>query len=121
MSQSLIVAWGLEIPHSTRQQISNARACIEQLSRDPRIKTVYGATGQSTGCVVLVDVPNQQEVLRLVSLMQVSGLPNTQVIPLIGEQQLKIGLEEAEKISGSGGNDGVGSQAFAVPQVGVPT
>ncbi len=39
MSQSIIVAWGLEIPHSTKQQISNARACIEQLSRDPRVQT----------------------------------------------------------------------------------
>ena len=116
MSQAIIVGWGLELPQSTKQQIANARACIDQLSRDPRVKTVYGASGHSIGCVVLVDVPVQQEVSRLVSFMQVSGLPNTQVIPLIDEQQLIIGLEEAEKLSSS---NGIGSQAF-VPQVGIP-
>ena len=115
MSLSIIIAWGLEVPHTTRQQLSNTRACIEQLSKDPRVRSIYGAAGQSTGVVVMADVHSEQDSMRLASLMQVWGLPHTQVIPLIEEQQLRSGLEEAEKVNGNGS----AREAFST-LVGVP-
>ena len=75
MQQALILAWGIEIPNSPKQQVSNARACIERLASDPRVRAIYGTTGQSTGCAVLCETQNLQEAQRLASLIQVSGLP----------------------------------------------
>ena len=101
MQQALIIAWGIDIHNSPKQQVSNARTCIERLANDPRVRAIYGSTGQSTGCVVLSETQNLQEAQRLASLIQVSGLPNCQVIPLLDGQQLVAGLQEAEKLTGA--------------------
>lgn len=60
------------------------------------VKEVYGISG-STGCTVRCEVPNLQEADRLVGLIQVSGLPNVEMITLIPAEQWVVGLEEFEK------------------------
>ena len=95
--QVLIIAKGLEPSQLSRAQIANIRQCEQQLVKDPREKEVYGITGQSTGCTVRCEVPNLQEADRLAGLVQVSGLPDVEMITLIPAQQWGVGLEELEK------------------------
>jgi len=96
--QVLIVAEGLDIPTTPKTQMASVRACIEQLWKDPRVRNIWGFTGQSIGCCIVGEVANYHEAERLAAFLQVSGLPNTQVYPLVAGDQLQVGLEEAEAI-----------------------
>ena len=97
--QALIIFQGIDVPQASRAQVGDMRAAIAQLSRDPRVREIYGTTGHSTGCAVLMQAPDLQEINRAVALAQVSGLTNVEVVPLLSAQQLQAGLEEAEKIA----------------------
>ncbi len=75
------------------------RVAVESLTRDPRTKAVYGFTGHSTGCAILAEVPTWQEAERLASLSQVYGLADVEIFPLLSNEHLRVGLEEAERIA----------------------
>lgn len=89
----------LEIAQSSKTQIARLRAAFENLTRDPRVRTAYGVTGHSAGLVIFADVPNWQEAERLASLARVHGLSDVEVFPLVPSENLRIGLEEAERIA----------------------
>ncbi|MDQ7828499.1 MAG: hypothetical protein QN122_03965 [Armatimonadota bacterium] len=99
MEQVLILARGFDIPQATRAQVSSMRAALEQLSRDPRVKQVFGLTGYSTGFAIWSEVSNPAEAERLSSLCRVYGLTNVEIFPLVNSEHLRIGLEEAERVS----------------------
>lgn len=94
--QVMVIAEGVDLYTTPKAQISAVRACIEQLSKDPRVRNIWGFTGQSVGCCVIAEVPNAHEAQRLAAFLQVSGLPNAQVYPLVGGEQFHWGLEETE-------------------------
>lgn len=108
--QVLIVARGLDIPQASKAQVASMRSCVEQLARDPRVKIIYGTAGQSTGLCALVDVRNGQEAERVAAIAQVCGLTNVEIIPLVPPEQLRIGLQEAERIA-----EAVSSQQSSIP------
>ena len=97
--QALIIARGLEIAQAPKSQFLTMRACVEQLARDPRVKIIYGTAGQSTGICALVEVSSGQEAERLAAMAQVCGLTNVELIPLVPPEQLRLGLQEAERIA----------------------
>lgn len=99
MQQALIVARGIEVPLASKTQVKGMRAAVENLERDPRVKTVYGFTGHSTGLAILSEVPNWKEAERIASLARVYGLTDVEIFPLLPTEQLRTGLEEAEKIA----------------------
>lgn len=99
MQQVLILARGFEIPQATRMQVSTMRTCVEQLERDPRVKAIYGISGHSIGCAVLCEVSTWQDADRVAAILQVSGLPNVEFVNLLPGEQLKVGLEEAERFA----------------------
>ncbi len=97
--QVLIVARGLDIPQAPKSQVAAMRSCVEQLARDPRVKIIYGTTGQSTGLCALVEVTSGLEAERLAAIAQVCGLTNVEIIPLVPPEQLRLGLQEAERVA----------------------
>lgn len=102
MQRSLILAWGIELPELSKQQISKARNCLQQLSSDPRVRTVYGGNGngRGTGLVVMTETQYPQESQQMANLLQVSGFSNVETIRLVEGQAFMAGLQEAEKIAG---------------------
>ena len=101
MQQALLITRSIEIAQASKAQVSSMRSCIENLARDPRVKTIYGISGNSTGWAALCEFPNGQEADRLAALAQVYGQTNVEVIPLLPPEQLRTGLEEAERIAGA--------------------
>lgn len=99
MQQVLILARGFEVPLASKTQVANMRAAVGSLERDPRVKTVYGFTGHSTGFAILSEVPNWKKAERIASLARVYGLTDVEIFPLLPAEQLRTGLEEAEKIA----------------------
>ncbi len=99
MQQILLLTRSLEIAHSSKTQLGNMRSCVEQLSKDPRVKAIYGVTGQDTGWAALCEVPNREEANRLASLAEVYGQSNVEIVSLMSSQHLLAGLEEAERIA----------------------
>ena len=97
--QVLIIARGLDIPQAPKSQVLSMRSCVEQLARDPRVKVIYGTVGQSTGLCALAEVPTGQEAERLAAIAQICGLTNVEIIPLLQPEQLRLGLQEAERIA----------------------
>ncbi len=102
MQRSLILAWGIELPELSKQQISKARNCLQHLSSDPRVRTVYGGNGngRGTGLVVMTETRYPQESQQVANLLQVSGFSNVETIHLVEGQAFMAGLQEAEKIAG---------------------
>ena len=99
MQQALLITRSIEIAQASKTQVSSMRSCIEHLARDPRVKTIYGISGNSTGWAALCEFPNGQEADRLKALAQVYGQTNVEVIPLLPPEQLRAGLEEAERVA----------------------
>jgi hypothetical protein len=97
--QILILAEAFDALHASKPQLSNVRTFIDQISRDPRVKSIYGTNGQGTGCALWCDVPNYQEADRIAALAQVYGLANVQIIHLVPTEQLRVGLQEAERFA----------------------
>ncbi|KKL76950.1 hypothetical protein LCGC14_2039750 [marine sediment metagenome] len=97
--QVLIIAQGLEIGQASKSHIASMRVCVEQFIKDPRVKVIYGITRRSTGFAAVCDVPNWQEADRLAAMAQVCGLTNIEMLPLVPPEQLRAGLEEAERIA----------------------
>lgn len=46
------------------------------------------------------EVKDLREAEGIAGLAQLTGLPNTEIVPLMSAEQFKAGLEEAEKIAG---------------------
>ncbi|MBI4310501.1 MAG: hypothetical protein HY681_01860 [Chloroflexi bacterium] len=101
MQQWLIEGRGPDLSQATPQQLANISLCIQQLARDPRAKAVYGTTGHSTGCCVIAEVASKEEVQRIVGFMQISGLSQCEVTPLVNASQFRAGLQEAQKAVGT--------------------
>ena len=99
MQQALLLTRSIEIAQASKAQVSSMRSCIEHLSKDPRVKAIYGVSGNSTGWAALCEFPNGQEADRLAALAQVYGQTNVEVIPLLPPEQLRTGLEEAERVA----------------------
>ena len=105
MQQALLLTRSIEIAQASKTQVSSMRNCIEHLSRDPRVKTIYGISGNSTGWAALCEFPvgnGSHEAERLAALAQVYGQTNVEVIPLLPPEQLRAGLEEAERVASAG-------------------
>ena len=101
MQRSLILAWGVEIRPTSREQVSTALGTIQHLASDPRVKVVYGGTGeQARGLVVLTETEYPQECEQVANMLRVAGFNNVQVIQLIEKEQFVSGLREAAKRSG---------------------
>ena len=99
MQQILLLTRSIEIAHSSKTQVGNMRSCVEQLSKDPRVKAIYGVTGQDTGWAALCEVPNREEASRLAALAEVYGQSNVEIVALMPSEHLLAGLEEAERIA----------------------
>ena len=99
MQQILLLTRSIEIAHSSKTQVGNMRSCVEQLSKDPRVKAIYGVTGQDTGWAALCEVPNREEANRLAALAEVYGQTNVEIVALMPSEHLLAGLEEAERIA----------------------
>ncbi len=97
--QCLILADGFELPHVTKQQLANVRTFIDQMARDPRVKSVYGTNGRGAGCALWCDLTNMQEADRIAAMAHVYGLSNVQIINLTPADQLRLGIQEAERFA----------------------
>lgn len=101
MQRALILAWGIEIRPTSREQVSTALGTIQHLASDPRVKVVYGATGEKArGLVVLTETEYPQESEQLSNMLRVAGFTNVQVIQLVEKEQFMSGLREVAKRSG---------------------
>lgn len=108
MQRSLILAWGIDIPPTSKQQIASTRAFIQHVAGDPRVKKIYGACPESngngytqrTGLVLVCESQHPQEIEQLANLLQVSGFPSTNIIHLVDGEKLMAGLQEAERFAG---------------------
>jgi hypothetical protein len=99
MQQVLIIARGFDLTKASRPQVASMRSCVERLAQDPRVKSIHGYTGHSTGIAILTEVHNWQEADRIASLTRVYGLTDIEVFPLVSNDHLRTGLEEAERIA----------------------
>ena len=101
MQRSLILAWGIEIRPTSREQVATALGTIQHLASDPRVKVVYGGTGEKArGLVVLTETEYPQESEQISNMMRVAGFNNVQVIQLVEKEQFMSGLREVAKRSG---------------------
>jgi hypothetical protein len=57
MRQVLILADGIEPTRASQTQLASFSACVRQLAKDPRVKTVYGTNGYSSGCAPICESP----------------------------------------------------------------
>lgn len=99
MPQTLLLARSLNIARASRAQVGNMRNCIEQLARDPRVKSIYGIAGEETGFAALCESPDRRDAERLAALAQVHGQAEVEVIPLLSGEQVLTGLEEAQRVA----------------------
>ena len=100
MQYALLVSRGIDISRASPKQVSNLRACVEQLAKDPRVTTIYGVTNQSTGWAAWCEVSDRQEVERLAAMAELCGQTEVEIIQLTPSERLRAGLEEIEKASG---------------------
>lgn len=99
MQQILLLTRSLEIAQSSKKQVGNMRSCVQLLAKDPRVKSIYGITGQETGWAALCEVPNREEANRIAALAEVYGQSNVEIVALTPFEHLLTGLEEAERIA----------------------
>ena len=95
MQQVLIQADGFEPSEATQEQLVSVSAALQQIAKDPRVKTLYGTTGHSVGCSVICEVRNQQEANSIAGYLRLSGFPEVEVTPLIPSDQMQSGIQEA--------------------------
>lgn len=99
MQQLLIVASGIEPSQASQTQLNNVSACVQQLSRDPRVHTIYGTTGRSTGCALICAVEGSQDIDQLSGFLQISGFPIVEITPLAPPAALLAGLQQAARVA----------------------
>ena len=100
MENVLIVSRGLDIASASKKQVANLRNSLEQLSRDPRVKTIYGfsnVSNQGAGWAALCECANRHEAERIAAMAEVSGQTQVEIIQLLPAEQLRLGLEEIER------------------------
>ena len=97
MMRMLITAHGFDPSQASQSQIAAARRCLQQLEKDPRVRSMYYTTGHSAGCCIICDVQNRQEAQQLAGYLQINGFDQVQVDQTISPQLLQAGLETAER------------------------
>ena len=101
MQKSLILAWGIEIRPTSREQVSTALGTIQTLASDPRVKAVYGGTGEKArGLVVITEAEYTQESEQISNMLRVAGFNNVQLVQLVEKEQFISGLREGAKRAG---------------------
>ena len=99
MPQVLILTRSIDIAQASKIRLGNMRSCIEQMAKNPRVKSICGVAGDNTGWAALCEVPDRKDAERIAALAQVYGQTNVEVIPPMPAQRLQTGLEEAERIA----------------------
>ena len=98
VQQYLLFARGIEIPKAAKTKGTSVRASLEQLSRDPTVKATYGLIDKGTvSFALLCEVPSSHEAEHLAAMARIYGLANVEVLPLVMADDLRAGLEEAER------------------------
>ena len=61
MRQVLILADGIEPTRASQTQLASFSACVRQVAKDPRVKTVYATNEHSSGCALICEVSTQED------------------------------------------------------------
>src|SRR3972149_1802881 len=100
MQRYLLLARGLGMPQTTNANATTIRAGIEQLSRNPTVTATYGIMDEEVVLLTLLcEVPTGQGTEELATMARGYGLGNVQIMPLVGAEELRAGLQQAERRS----------------------
>jgi hypothetical protein len=100
MQRYLLLARGVGTPQATNSTATTNRARIEQLSRDPTITATYGIMDDGAiSLTLLCEMPAGQGATELATMARNYGIANVQIMPLVGPDELRAGLQQAERSS----------------------